>query len=67
MRVLAFLFIMAIVYFVVPIALSIEHITILQSAAITFLLIMTRVILTENITVKLFGVDELRIEEKERD
>jgi hypothetical protein len=47
---------MAIVYFVVPVAFAV-HISLLQSAAITFLTIMARIVLTEQITVKIDGVE----------
>jgi hypothetical protein len=48
---------MAIVYFVVPVAFPSVHLTLLQSAAITFLTIMARLVLTEQITVKIDGVE----------
>lgn len=51
MKVIGFLFTMAIVYFVVPIAFNI-HVTILQSAGITMLLYVARFVLTEGITVR---------------
>lgn len=59
-------FIMAIVYFVVPIAFPTVDITVLQAAAITFLVVMTRGVLTEGITVKIDGVDKVEIEKRER-
>jgi hypothetical protein len=52
---LVFIVLMAIVYFVVPIAFLV-HVTLLQAAAITFLAILARIVLTENITVKIDGL-----------
>lgn len=52
---LVFIVLMAIIYFVVPIAFLV-HVTLLQAAAITFLAILARIVLTENITVKIDGL-----------
>ncbi len=67
MRLLSYLLIMAVVYFVVPIAWPTVDITITQAAAITFLVQVVRVTVFEDITVKLHGVEDIRIEEQERD
>lgn len=61
MPVLVFLVIMAIVYFVVPFAFPV-HLTLIQAAAITFLTIVARLVLTEHITVKIDGVEDVRLE-----
>jgi hypothetical protein len=61
-RVLVFIALMAIVYFVVPIAFPV-HVTLLQAAAITFLTLLARIVLTEGITVKIFGLEIEREED----
>jgi hypothetical protein len=59
---LVFIVLMAIVYFVVPIAFPSVHVTLLQAAATTFLTLLARIVLTEGITVK---IDGLEIEREE--
>ncbi|AYA77374.1 hypothetical protein DOE78_19025 [Bacillus sp. Y1] len=52
MTVLGFIAVMAVTYFVVPIAVPSVELTLIQSAAITLLLFVLRAVLTEGITVK---------------
>jgi len=51
MKVIGFMTVMLIVYFIVPMGFPYEP-TIVQSAVITLLLYMLRVVLTEGITVR---------------
>jgi hypothetical protein len=62
-RALVFIALMAIVYFVVPTAFPSVHVTLLQAAAITFLTLLARIVLTEGITVKIFGLEIEREED----
>lgn len=65
--IIGYLAIMAIVYFVVPIAFPTVDVTVIQATAITFLVVIARVTLTEGIYVKIHGVDSVEIEKRERD
>jgi uncharacterized membrane protein len=63
MPALVFIVLMVIVYFVVPIAFSSVHVTLLQAAAITLLTLLARIVLTEGITVKIDGIEFEREDE----
>lgn len=61
MRAVGFIAVMAITYFVVPIAAPSVSLTLIQSAAITLLAFVGRAVLTEQITVKLDGIQTIDI------
>jgi hypothetical protein len=67
MPALVFIVIMAIIYFIVQVAFPSVHVSLLQAAAITFLVIMVRVMLFEGITVKIHGADEVYFEREDDD
>lgn len=61
MRAVGFITVMAVTYFVVPIAAPSVSLTLMQSAAITLLAFVARAVLTEGINVKLDGIQTIDI------
>jgi hypothetical protein len=65
MVLLGFVAVMAITYYVVPIAVPTVDLTLTQTVAITFLAFVLRLVLTEGISVKLDGIDRIEIEKED--